>query len=167
MTEIEATGAPAACARCGRTAPAGSHPDWGGLMLNGRLVQLACPDCLTDVEREEIGARAGASMWEVVPGRRAAVGELVRLARAARERGGRAPEDAWLAGLEGTEPAVGVVVGEPDGAELRSLWVATGRDGRPRAAELDARQADWLSLEEVLLPPQVRELALRVAGSRG
>jgi len=135
-------------------------------MLNGRVVQLACPDCLTADERAEVDARRGASLWEVVPGRRAGRAELARLSAAAWHRGAAAPAAAWLERLDPGAALTGVVIAERPGEDLRTVWVGADESGRPLAAELALAPQDWLALEEVLLPPRARELARRVAASR-
>ena len=87
MTLIEATGGPVACSRCGRALSDTDGPGWGSLFMNGRLVLVTCPGCLTDAERAQLGEREGASLFEVASGRRAGVEELAGLVEVARTPG--------------------------------------------------------------------------------
>src|SRR5918995_5241201 len=96
---LEATGGPAACARCGRRAPGQDDPRWAGRLERGRLVALVCPDCLEPAERAEMGARGRAELYEVVSGRRATPAEL----------DGACPP-AWLRALDPGEAPVGIAV---------------------------------------------------------
>jgi hypothetical protein len=148
---IEATGGPAACARCGRAAPEGDDPRWAGRLERGRLVAVVCPDCLAPEERAEVLARGRAPLYEVVAGRRAAPAALHAVC-----------DPGWLARLDG-DP-IGVVVEEGDavGADVRVAWVATA-DGRPTAWLSRMPLAAWAALEEVFVPPAARALARRLA----
>lgn len=130
---------------------------WGSLMMNGRLVSVTCPDCLTDAERAQVEARDGAYLYEVAPGRRAEPDVVAVLAGTARQQGRQAPARDWTGDLAG--PAVGVVVSEPEEGWLRALFAAPGRAGRHRMALLEIETAHWLELEEVLVPSWVRERA--------
>jgi hypothetical protein len=165
---IEATGGPIACARCGRPAPEdeAERADWGSLFLNGRLVQLACPDCLTPAERAEIEGRRGGSLWEVASARRAAPERVGELAGLARRHDRPAPSAAWVARL--AEPPIGVVADEGDGARLLTLWVGRDADGDELAALLEVGIADWMGLEEIYVPYRVQaqaaDLVRRLAG---
>lgn len=150
---LEATGGPAACLRCGRPAPAQDDPAWGGRMHNGRLIALACPDCLTPEERTEIAGRGEATLWEVVPGRRAAPAELAGLADA-----------EWLALLPPDVRVVGAVAHEGD--PVRVAWVARTVHGAPTACLADVPLARWAALEEVFVPARARELARRFSAGR-
>jgi hypothetical protein len=165
---IEATGGPIACSRCGRPAPAAEaqRADWGSLFLNGRLVQLACPACLTPDERAEIEARRGGSLWEVASARRAASDRVAELAERSRAAARPAPSAAWVGRLAGAP--VGVVADEGDGARLLTLWIGRDADGDELAALLEVAIADWMALEEIYVPyriqQQATDLVRRLAG---
>jgi hypothetical protein len=167
---LEATGGPIACSRCGRPAPAdeAARADWGSLFLNGRLVQLACPDCLSPEERDEIEARRGGSLWEVASARRTSPERLERLAARAREVERPAPTPAWVGRLAEAPAPVGVVAAEGEGGTVLALWVGHDGDGDEAAALLEVAIGDWMDLEEVYVPYHVQEqaadLVRRLAG---
>ncbi len=149
---LEATGGPAACARCGRRAPEQDDPRWAGRLERGRLVALVCPDCLEPAERAEIGARGRAELYEVVSGRRATPAEL----------SGACPP-AWLGALDAGEAPVGIAVeGEDEGGgTIDVVWVGR-RGGAPTACLASVPLAAWAAFEEVYVPPAARDLARRL-----
>ena len=167
MTYLEATGAPLECARCGRPAPAddADRADWGGLMLNGRLVQLACPDCLTPAERGQVDDRRGASLWEVAAARRVDRATLANLAAAARARGSAAPSAGWVAQLVGGVEHIGLMTGEVDGGELICVWAGPTEDGRHVGTLFTLPIADWMALEEVYVPYSLQAWAKQLGAA--
>ncbi len=132
--------------------------------MNGRLVSVTCPDCLTDAERAQVDAHDGAYLYEVAPGRRAEPEMVAGLADSARDQGRRAPSRDWARDL--AAPAVGVVVNEPERGWLLALFAAPGRAGRHRMALLEVETAHWFELEEVLVPSWVLERARELAPGR-
>jgi hypothetical protein len=140
-----------ACTGCGRAAPAGGDPAWGAHFYNGRLVALACPDCLTSEQAGEAAARRDASVWQVASARRASSAELEGLADA-----------GWLAQLAPQARAIGLRTGE-EAAALDVLWVAHRPDGTPTAHRARIPLARWAALEEVYVAPAAQALAQRLA----
>ena len=162
MTLIEATGGPVACSRCGRAAPGDENQGWGSLFVNGRLVLVTCPDCLTDTERAQLRDRDGASLYEVASGRRARAEDLAGLVEGARRAGRRAPPEGWAEDLE--EGAVGVVAAEPEDGWLLVLFAGSGRAGTHRIGLVEVAPARWLALDQVVVPLWVQERARALAG---
>ena len=162
MPLIEATGGPLACSRCGRELGDESGGDWGSLFINGRLVLITCPDCLTSEERAQLGERQGASLYEVAGGRRVDGAELSRLVERARSAGRRAPAPDWAASLP--DGAAGVVATEDDGGWLLVLLSGPGGEEGRRIAFLEIEAERWLGLEEVFVPAWVQERARELAG---
>jgi hypothetical protein len=162
VTLIEATGGPVACSKCGRGVPAGDAEGWGSLFLNGRLVLVTCPDCLTDFERAQVGERDGASLYEVAAGRRTGGAELGALVADARAAGRRAPRAGWAEDLE--ETAVGVVAAEPADGWLLVLFAGSRRGGEHRIGLVEVAPERWLGLEQVMVPLWVQERARALAG---
>ncbi len=161
MTLIEATGGPLECSRCGRGLGDHEGEGWGSLFLNGRLVLVTCPDCLTPEEQAQVGERDGASLYEVAGGRQVdaqALGALVRRARAA---GRRAPAADWADDLP--EGAVGVVADEDDTGWLLVLLSGPAAGAGRRIAFLEIEAERWLDFDEVLVPAWVQEQARELA----
>jgi hypothetical protein len=162
MTPIEATGGPLECSRCGRPVPGGAEKDaWGSLFMNGRLVLVTCPDCLTPEERAQVGERSGASLYEVAGARRIHAAELAPLVERAREADRRGPAPDWSADLP--EGAVGVVAGEDESGWLLVLLSGPGRAEGRRIAFLEVEAERWLAFEEVFVPAWVQERARELA----
>jgi hypothetical protein len=165
MPSIEATGAPVACSRCGRPVPDGdAAAAWGSLLMNGRLVLVTCPDCLTPEERAQVGERSGASLYEVAGARRIDAVELALLVERAREAGRRAPARDWSADLP--EGAVGVVAAEEEPGWLLVLLSGPGGAEGRRIAFLEVETQRWLAFEEVFVPAWVQERARELARGR-
>ncbi len=162
MTLIEATGGPLECSRCGRGLGEHEGEGWGSLFLNGRLVLVTCPDCLTPEERAQVGERDGASLYEVASGRQVSADGLAALVGRAREAGRRAPAADWADDLP--EGAVGVVADEDDTGWLLVLLSGPGAAGEGRRiAYLEIEAERWLGFEEVLVPAWVQERARALA----
>jgi hypothetical protein len=165
MPIIEATGEPAACARCGRPAPQGPGEGaaWGSLFVNGRLVQVVCPACLTADERAQVQERDGAELAEVASARRAGADALRRLAETARASDRIAPDDAWLGALDAGGEDVGVLTGAADGPWALAVWSAQPAGGEAAPALLELHMAEWMALEELYVPYGVQVAAARWA----
>ena len=161
MVELEATGGSIWCSRCGRAAPRAEadRADWGSYFMNGRLVMLACPQCLSVTERDEISARRGSALSEVAAGRRADPSALRRIAEEAARRGWRSPPEAWLAALDPVGLHVGVLTGQAGEDWVLSLWAGQGHDGARRGAFVQLAVARWMELSEVFVPYSVQRWA--------
>ena len=166
---IEATGGSLSCHRCGRPLPSESaeQAHWGSFFMQGRLVLLACPDCLSDAERDQIADREGDSLWEVASARAASAAELRQIAAHARERSHRAPPADWLGALSAEGRHVGVLAGEPSGDVVLALWSGETADGRRLPVLLELEIGRWMELEERYVPYWVQAEATRVAREQG
>ena len=169
VTVIEATGGSLSCHRCGRALPSESAQQarWGSFFMQARLVLLACPDCLSDAEREQIADREGDTLWEVASARAASAVELRGIAAQARERGHRAPPGDWLAALSEEGRHVGVLAGEPSGDVVLALWSGETADGSRLPVLLELEIGRWMELEERYVPYWVQTEAVRVAREQG
>ena len=131
--------------------------------MRARLVLLACPDCLSETERDQIAGREGDSLWEVASARAAAAADLREIAARARERGHRAPAEEWVAALDDDGRHVGVLAGEPSGDLVLALWSGETADGRRLPVLLELPIARWMELEERYVPYWVQAEAARLA----
>lgn len=155
MTLIEATGGPLACSRCGSPLPdeGPATSGWGSQFMNGRLVLLSCPQCLTAEERAEVGEHDGAELTEVAGARGATVDQLAGLG---------APRP-WLVGLAPDGRHVGVLTGEERDGHAECVFAGEGEDGKRRAVVLEVDPAAWMQLEEMFVPYWVQSWARRFA----
>jgi hypothetical protein len=135
--------------------------------MQARLVLLACPDCLSDAERDQITDREGDNLWEVASARAASAADLLEIAVQAGERGHRAPPDEWLAALAPEGRHVGVLAGEPSGDVVLALWSGETADGRRVPVLLELEIGRWMELEERYVPYWVQVAAARIAGDQG
>jgi hypothetical protein len=121
--------------------------------MNGRLVLLSCPDCLTGEEHDEVVERDGAELTEVAGARGASVDDLAGLG---------APRP-WLVSLAPDGRHVGVLTGEERDGRAECVFAGEGEDGKRRAVVLEVDPAAWMKLEEMFVPYWVQSWARRFA----
>ena len=169
MARLEATGDETACVRCGRPLPGDEAEKrrWGGLFLNGRLVQLVCPDCLTDEERREQRARNPDDLVEVTSARAADLPTLRELAQAAADAGRRAPAEAWLARLAPGGRHIGVLTGDAQDDWVLVMWAGETPEGERVATLGQVAIERWMALDEWFVPYAVQAWAARAAREAG
>jgi len=184
---------PERCSRCSAVLERGSGEEagWNARYLNGRLVELTCPECQSSAEVLEARQNAWERPWiaDALEGRLVTRDLLRELARSAARRGTPSTDDSYFEDCR-AEIFAGIPCAELPG-ELLALFIEPPRaqpeavrwpDGEvvPRYEVLDTdgpgagaifvsvELSDWLALPRAVVgPTSLRDGALTLLGEAG